>query len=61
MSSWSWKAGLAGVAVIAASTYALAQMPGSSGMQEQMRERMQMHERMMSGQMPQACKAGAAR
>jgi ribosomal protein L15 len=47
MSSWSWKAGLAGAAIIAASAYALAQMPGSSGMHGQM------HERMMSGQMPQ--------
>ncbi len=53
MSSWSWKAGLAGAAIVAASAYALAQMPGSSEMQGQMRDRMQMHERMMSGQMPQ--------
>lgn len=47
MSTWSWKAGLAGVAIVAASAYALAQMPGPSGMHGQM------HERMMSGQMPQ--------
>jgi hypothetical protein len=47
MSSWSWKAGLAGVAIVAASAYALAQMPGPSRMHGQM------HERMMSGQMPQ--------
>jgi hypothetical protein len=47
MSLWSWKAGLAGVAIIAASAYAVAQMPGSSGMHGQM------HDRMMSGQMPQ--------
>jgi hypothetical protein len=47
MSSWSWKAGLAGAAIVAASAYALAQMPDSSGMHGRM------HERMMSGQMPQ--------
>jgi hypothetical protein len=47
MSSWSWKAGLAGAAIVAASAYALAQMPGSSGMHGQMQERM------MSGQTPQ--------
>lgn len=47
MSAWSWKAGLAGVAIVAASAYAVAQMPGSSEMHGQM------HERMMSGQMPQ--------
>jgi hypothetical protein len=46
MSSWSWKAGLAGVAIVAASAYALAQMPGPSGMHGQM------HEQMMSGQTP---------
>jgi hypothetical protein len=43
MSSWSWKAGLAGAAIVAASAYALAQMPDHA----------QMHERMMSSQMPQ--------
>jgi hypothetical protein len=32
MASWSWKAGLASVAIIAASAYAAAQMPGPSGM-----------------------------
>jgi hypothetical protein len=42
MSSWSWKAGLAGVAIVAASAYAVAQMgPEHSHMQ---------HERMMQGQ-----------
>ncbi len=33
MSSWPWKAGLAGVAIVAATTYAVAQMSGHSGMQ----------------------------
>jgi hypothetical protein len=47
MSSWSWKTGLAGLAIIVASAYAVAQMPDSSGMHGQM------HDRMMSGQMPQ--------
>jgi hypothetical protein len=41
--SWSWKTGLAGLAILAASAYAVAQMPDPSGM----------HDRMMSGQMPQ--------
>ena len=36
MSSWSWKAGLAGVAIVAATAYAVAQMPAHSGMHEQM-------------------------
>jgi hypothetical protein len=37
MSSWSWKASLAGVAMVAATAYALAQMPsGHEGMHGQM-------------------------
>jgi hypothetical protein len=32
MSFWSWKAGVAGVAVLAATAYAVAQMPGHEGM-----------------------------
>jgi hypothetical protein len=31
MSAWSWKAGLTGVAIMAATAYAVAQMPGHSG------------------------------
>ena len=36
MSSWSWKAGLAGAAIIAATTYAAAQMSDHPGMQGHM-------------------------
>ena len=36
MSSWSWKAGLAGIAMIAATAYAVAQMPDHAGMHGQM-------------------------
>jgi hypothetical protein len=36
MSSWSWKAGLAGVAMVAATAYAVAQMPDHARMHEQM-------------------------
>ncbi len=36
MSSWSWKAGLAGTAMIAATAYAVAQMPDHTRMHEQM-------------------------
>ena len=36
MSSWSWKAGLAGVAIVAATAYAAAQMPDHARMHEQM-------------------------
>ena len=37
MSSWSWKAGLAGIAIVAATAYAVAQMPsGHAGMHAQM-------------------------
>jgi hypothetical protein len=36
MSSWSWKAGLAGAAIVAATAYALAQMPDHARMHEQM-------------------------
>ena len=42
MSSWSWKAGLAGVALLAATAYAAAQMSGHPGM-------MPGHSGMMSG------------
>jgi hypothetical protein len=60
MSSWSWKAGLAGIAMVAATAYAVAQMPDQARMHEQMkpggsdREHMMppnaMHEQMMHGQ-----------
>jgi len=64
MSLWSWKAGLAGVAIVAATAYAVAQMPNHSGMHGQMgrggpdQQQMmlqggmhgEMHERMMQGQ-----------
>ena len=36
MSSWSWKAGLAGVTIVAATAYATAQMPDHARMHEQM-------------------------
>ncbi len=36
MSSWSWKAGLAGAAIVAATAYAAAQMSGNSRMHGQM-------------------------
>lgn len=36
MSSWSWKAGLAGVAMVAATAYAVAQMPDHARMHGQM-------------------------
>ena len=36
MSSWSWKTGVAGVAMVAATTYAVAQMPNHARMHEQM-------------------------
>jgi len=35
MSSWSWKAGLAGIAMVAATAYAVAQMPDHAGMHGQ--------------------------
>jgi hypothetical protein len=44
MSLWSWKVGLAGLTIVAATAYAVAQMPGHSGMHEQM------HGGMMHGQ-----------
>ena len=61
MSQWSWKAGLAGVAMIAATAYAAAQMPdharmhgqmnrGDSG-QQQMMPQNGMQGRMMHGGM----------
>jgi hypothetical protein len=36
MSSWSWKAGLAGAAMVAATAYAAAQMPDHARMHQQM-------------------------
>jgi hypothetical protein len=36
MSSWSWKSGIAVAAIVAATAYALAQMPGHEGMHRQM-------------------------
>jgi len=36
MSSWSWKAGLAGIAMVAATAYAVAQMPDHARMHAQM-------------------------
>ncbi len=36
MFSWSWKAGLAGAAIVAATAYAAAQMPNHAGMHGQM-------------------------
>jgi hypothetical protein len=62
MSLWSWKAGLAGAAIVAATAYAVAQMPSHSGMHEQMgpagTDQMmpqggmhaEMHSRMIQGQ-----------
>ena len=62
MSLWSWKAGLAGAAIVAATAYAVAQMPSHSGMHEHMgpagTDQMmpqggthsEMHSRMMQGQ-----------
>ena len=48
MSSWTWKAGLAGAAVVAATVYAVAQMaPGHGGMHDRMGAGGGMHERMM--------------
>ena len=64
MSSWSWRAGVAGVAIVAATAYAVAQMPNHPGMHGQMgmgnpdQQQMmrqggmhgEMHDRMMRGQ-----------
>jgi hypothetical protein len=52
MSSWSWKAGVASLAVVAATAYAVAEMPGHSEMDSHMgpggmHGPMQMHEHMM--------------
>jgi hypothetical protein len=55
MSSWSWKTGLASAAIVAATAYAVAQMPtghehGAQGQQPMSRERGMhgsMHDRMM--------------
>ncbi len=38
MSSWSWKAGIAGIAILAATGYGLAQMPDHARMREQMNQ-----------------------
>jgi hypothetical protein len=64
MSLWSWKVGFAGVTIVAATAYAVAQMPNHSGMHGQMGPggpdqqqmmpeggmRGEMHGRMMRGQ-----------
>jgi hypothetical protein len=47
MSSWSWKAGLAGVAMIAATAYAAAQMPDHARMHGQMNPGDSDHQQMM--------------
>jgi hypothetical protein len=53
MSSWSWKASLAGVAIVAATAYALAQMPsGHEGMHGQMSPGGQQHMMPPEGGMP---------
>jgi hypothetical protein len=60
MSTWSWKAGLAGIAIATATAYAVAQMgPGPQGMQDPMGPMMSppggmggpMHDRQMMGMM----------
>jgi hypothetical protein len=51
MSSWSWKAGLAGVAIVAATAYAVAQMPDHARMHEQMNSGSPGQRQMMRGQM----------
>jgi hypothetical protein len=56
MSSWSWKAGLSGVALVAATAYAVAQMPDHARMRGQMNpngsDRQQMmQQNRMGGQM----------
>ncbi len=47
MSSWSWKAGLAGVAMVAATAYAVAQMPDHARMHGQMNPGDPDHQRQM--------------
>lgn len=63
MSSWSWKFGLAGLTVVAATVYAVAQMPGHTGMHEHKDRGAQdnpampqrdMQDRMMAGKRPLA-------
>ena len=50
MSSWFWKAGLAGVAMVAATAYAVAQMPDHARMHGQMKPGDSRREQMMHGQ-----------
>jgi hypothetical protein len=50
MSSWSWKAGLAGVAILAATAYAAAQMSGHPGMMPGHPGMMSSHQGMMGMQ-----------
>jgi hypothetical protein len=47
MSSWSWKAGLAGIAMVAATAYAVAQMPDHARMHGQMNPGDPDHQQMM--------------
>jgi hypothetical protein len=50
MSSWSWKAGLAGLTIVAATAYAAAQMPNHTRMHEQMNSgNPDQHQKMMQG------------
>jgi hypothetical protein len=44
MSSWSWKAGLAGVAILVVTAYALAEMPGQQGPYGPMGQMMSPHD-----------------
>jgi hypothetical protein len=48
MSSWSWKIGVAGGAIVAATAYALAQMPNHAEMQGRMGPGGSGHQQMMS-------------
>ena len=51
MSNWSWKAAFVVVAIVGATTYAIAQMgPGMQGPMTGMSEAMQRHHQMMQGQ-----------
>lgn len=47
MSSWSWKATLAGLIIVAATACAVAQMPDHSGMHQQMGQGVQGQQQMM--------------
>jgi len=56
MSAWSWKAALASVAIVAATAYAVAQMPDHAGMHEQMSQGAQGRQQMQT--MPQGMPGG---